>query len=156
MKKWVLFFCGAVLLFIISIRIDNMVGKRKTEGLVAKLDNTNINLKNSEMIGLISGLKKTAMKLNKTAPHAIDELTTFLRQEVDGLTVTSFFKLALDKNQISISDIDNFKKEIIALRCKLARLHDGYKGGIMSVHKYTDINDEPFANIVIDENVCSK
>ncbi len=155
MKKWLLFFCGAVLVIVVSSIMGRIAGNREGEALFTNFENTKQELEKAEMKGAAAGLKTTAEELNKKAPYAIDELTTFLRQEVDGLTLTTFFKLALDKTQIATHDIETFKEETIVQRCKIANLHDGYRGGIVSVYDYIDVNNEPFARIVIDEEVCS-
>lgn len=155
MKKWILYFSVAVLIIVISGILGRNDGRRASEAIITNFEKTKQELNNVEMEGLASGLKATAKKLNSKAPIAVDKLTTFIRQEVDGLKVTSFFKLALDKTKISNSDIDAFKKETITQRCKLAGLHDGYKGRIISIYEYRDINDEFLTRIVIDEKACS-
>lgn len=158
MNKHILYFLGVLLT--ISIFMDSIVEKldgkgREANKVVENTENFKKKFKNAEMESMKSTLKRTAMKLNEKAPFAIDKLTTFLKQEVDGLTLISYFKLALDKNLIDIDTVEKFKEETIAKRCELAKFHDGYKGGVISVFDYKDINNKPLARIVINEQACS-
>ena len=128
-----------------SISLDNKVSKK---------------LEDAHLDGLASGLKSQAEKLNRKAPYAIDDWTTILRQEADGLTVTTYFKLKLDPSKLKLEllkeFLEEFKKETISERCKLAVLHEGYKGGVVSTYHYVDIKNDPFLNFSINEKVCSE
>ena len=128
-----------------SISLDNEVSKK---------------LEDAHLKGLALGLKSQAEKLNRKAPLAIDDWTIILRQEADGLTLTSYLKLKLDpskvKPELLRELIEETKEQTISQRCKLAVLHDGYKGGVVSIYDYVDINNDPFFKILINEQVCSE
>ncbi|MBC8285727.1 MAG: hypothetical protein H8E32_18080 [Nitrospinae bacterium] len=117
-------------------------------------------LEDAHLNGLALGLKKTAELTNSRTPFATDDWTTLLRQEADGLTLTTYFKVKLDLAKIKPRQLkeflEEFKKETISERCKLAVLHEGYKGGVVSTYHYVDIKNDPFLKFSINEQVCSE
>ncbi|MEQ8707955.1 MAG: hypothetical protein RIC36_03130 [Rhodospirillales bacterium] len=105
--------------------------------------------------GLIDGLRRSASEINKKAPYVVDELTILLRQEVRGLTITTYFKVNVMKSQVTQELMSQTKTEIISERCKLASIHLGYEGGVVSVYDYVDANNMPLMRFSIDEQVCA-
>jgi hypothetical protein len=140
-----------------SISIDGFPSK---ESSVPPDNRVFKKLEDAHLGGLASGLKETAEFTNRRTPYAIDDWTTLLRQEADGLTLTTYFKVKLDPTNIKPEQLREFleelKRQTISERCKLAIAHDGYKGGVVSTYHYVDIKNDPFLKFSINEQVCSE
>lgn len=143
-------------LIILSLSVIVYASTRLVDEEDAKIGQLNELILSAHLKGLAEGLKSSAAKTNRKAPFAVDDMTILLKQEAVGLTLTSYLEVKIDRSKVTPQDLSAFKKETIRLRCKIAILHDGYKGGVVSIFDYVDINNEPFAKILINEEVCSR
>lgn len=107
---------------------------------------------------VVMTLTKEAKTLQETLPLELDEWTVLERVDVEDLEITYGYKVNMDAETISPSELEKANHELktanINKSCNEPELQDSLDFGVTYNHEYYDNNRQPISYFKINRQVC--